>query len=127
MYTEIANNKRRTAALLIGFVAFITVLGWVMSQALGRPGLLIALAIFALLYAIVGYYAAARIALGLSGARAISKADAPELYRVVENLTIAAGLPMPQVYLISDASPNAFATGRDPAHAAVCVTSGLLE
>src|SRR5262249_47420212 len=83
--------------------------------------------IVAIVYALVSYFFSAQIALGLSGAKEIQKKDAPELYRIVENLSIAAGLPMPKVYIVDDPSPNAFATGRDPQHAVVAVTSGILE
>jgi heat shock protein HtpX len=80
-----------------------------------------------LLFALLSYYSATRITLAISGARPVTKEDEPELYRTVENLCIGAGLPMPQVYVIEDGSPNAFATGRDPDHAAVVVTRGLLQ
>jgi heat shock protein HtpX len=72
------------------------------------------------------YWWSDKVALAISGAREVDKAAAPELYRVVENLSITAGLPVPRVYIIDDPSPNAFATGRDPKHAAIAVTSGLL-
>lgn len=76
---------------------------------------------------IISYWFSDRIVLAMTGARAIEKKDAPELYNIVENLTIAAGLPMPKIYLVADRSPNAFATGRDPKRAVVAVTSGILE
>lgn len=126
MYSAITQNKLKTVGLIIGFIVFMVVLGWVLSQALGRPGLLIAISGFAIVYAIFSYFGAAKMALGLSGAEPIAKADAPELYRVVENLAITAGLPTPQIYIIDDPAPNAFATGRDPKHAYVAVTRGLI-
>jgi heat shock protein HtpX len=112
---------------MVGFVAFLAVLGWVIQQATGSAGLVIGFAVFGLAYAIVGYFISARVALALSGAKTISKADAPELYRIVENIAITAGLPTPKVYVMDDPAPNAFATGRDPQHASVAVTTGLLE
>jgi heat shock protein HtpX len=112
---------------MAGFVVFIGFLGWVLSQWLGRPSLTITMLVVAIIYALVGYFASARIALAISGAKPVEKRQAPELYRLVENLSIAAGLPMPKLYIIDDAAPNAFATGRDPQHAVVAVTTGILE
>lgn len=126
MYSAITQNKVKTAGIIVGFIAFMAALGWILSKALGRPGLLVVLVIFALIYSVFSYFAAATMALALSGAQPIEKHDAPELYRAVENLSIAAGLPTPQIYIIDDPAPNAFATGRDPAHAYVAVTRGLL-
>ncbi len=126
MYQQIDSNKRRTALLMLGFVGFITLFGWILARAAHSSGLVIGLAVFATIYAVVGYYASAAITLAIAGAKPIAKADAPELYNVVENLAITGGLPMPKIYLVSDPSPNAFATGRDPKHAVVAVTSGLL-
>ncbi len=127
MYQQIDSNKRRTIALMFGFVAFMAVFGWILSRALSSPGLVITLVIFATAYAIFSYYASAAITLAISGAKPIVKSDAPELYRIVENLAIAGGLPMPRVYIMNDPAPNAFATGRDPKHSVVAVTTGLLE
>ncbi len=127
MYQQIAANKRKTVILLAGFVGFVWLLGWVLSRATGHPGLITVMAVFALIYAVVGYYASAAVALALSGAKPIAKADAPDLYRMVENLAITAGLPTPKIYIINDAAPNTFATGRDPNHAVVAVTTGILE
>lgn len=127
MYTQIAANKRKSILLIITFVAFVTLLGYVFSLATGRPGLYLFIGLGALIYALIGYFASARIALSLAGAKPIAKKDAPELYRLVENLSITAGLPMPKVYIIDDPAPNAFATGRDPKHAVVAVTTGILE
>ena len=126
MYTQIAANKRKTLLLMAGFVGFIWLISWLFSAYLGR-GTVTGLVIFAVLYALFSYFASAKLALALSGAKPIAKRDAPDLYRKVENLTITAGLPMPKVYLINDPAPNAFATGRDPKHAAVAFTTGLIE
>lgn len=127
MYSQIAENKRKTIYLLIGFVFFIALLGWVIANATGNPGYMTFLIIFAVSYALIGYFASAKIALTLSKAKPVDKKDVPELYRIVENLAITAGMPTPKIYLVNDPSPNAFATGRDPNHAVVAVTSGLLE
>ena len=127
MYTQIASNKRKSVLLSMAFVLLVSLLGYVYSWATNRPGVFVAVAVFAVGYALISYHFSAQIALGLAGAQPIAKKDAPELYRVVENLSIAGGLPMPKVYIIPDPSPNAFATGRDPQHAVVAVTSGILE
>ncbi|HUC87178.1 MAG TPA: M48 family metalloprotease [Candidatus Saccharimonadales bacterium] len=127
MYTQIAANKRKSILLTVIFVALVSALGYVYSLAFNRPGAFVFVAVFAVVYALVSYHFSANIALTLAGARPIAKADAPELYRTVENLAIAGGLPMPKVYIVNDPSPNAFATGRDPQHAVVAVTTGILQ
>jgi heat shock protein HtpX len=126
VYSQIASNKRRSIGLVVGFVVFIGLFGYILSRALGSPGLFIFIFGFALIYALISYFASAKITLAMTGAKPVERADAPQLYRTVENLSIAAGLPMPKVYIIDDSSPNAFATGRDPKHAIVAATSGLL-
>jgi heat shock protein HtpX len=127
LYSQIASNKRRSILLVVGFILFVGLFGYVISLALGRPGLFTIILLFAIGYAVVSYFVSAQITLAMTGAREIQKSDAPRLYRIVENLSITAGLPMPKVYIVNDTSPNAFATGRDPQHAVVAVTSGLLE
>lgn len=126
MYTQVASNKRKTIILMAGFVALVWLIAWVMSKAWNSPGMVGVLIILAATYALISYYASAKVALALSGAKPVTKQQAPELFKVVENLAITSGLPTPSVYIIDDAAPNAFATGRDPQHAAVAVTSGLL-
>jgi len=127
MYTEIASNKRKSWILIGLFIIVTTLIGWVFSQALGNPAILYIAGVFAVVYAWISYFNSDKIALAASRAKKISKADAPDLYRVVENLAITAGLPTPTIYIITDDAPNAFATGRDPAHSVVCVTTGLLD
>lgn len=127
MYSQIASNKRRSIGLLIGFVIFVGGLDWVFATAFNQPTFFWPILAISLVYAFITYYFSSKIALSMSGAKEIAKRDAPELFRLVENLSIAAGLPMPKVYIIQDASPNAFATGRDPQHAVVAVTTGILE
>ncbi len=127
MYSEIASNKRRTVFIMLGFLLFAGLLAWVFDLYSGSKGLTIAVMIFALLYALVGYFAGGRMSLALNGAAEIQKKDNPQLWRTVENLAITDGLPMPRVFIMNDPAPNAFATGRDPRHAAVCVTQGLLD
>lgn len=127
MYTQIASNKRRSVLLVFAFLLLIAVLDYVFSRAFNQQTLFIPIMIVAVIYAFITYFFSSQIALSMSGAKEIAKADAPELYRLVENLTIAAGMPMPKVYIVDDPSPNAFATGRDPNHAVVAVTSGILQ
>jgi len=126
MYTQIASNKRRSVFLLIGFVLFVGGLDYLLARAFNQPAAFVPILILAIVYAGISYFFSAKIALSMSGAKEIQKADAPELYRIVENLSIAGGLPMPKVYIVDDPAPNAFATGRDPEHAVVAVTSGIL-
>ncbi len=127
MYSQIAANKRRSILLLFAFVAIIAGLGYVITAAMGEPSFFVPVLIGSVVYALISYFASAKIALAMSGAKEVAKKDAPELYRLVENLSITAGLPMPKVYVIDDPSPNAFATGRDPKHAVVAVTTGIMQ
>jgi heat shock protein HtpX len=126
MYTQIASNKRRSILLVLAFIVLVGGLDYLFSQLFHQRSAFVPILIVAVIYAGISYFFSAQIALSMSGAEEISKADAPELYRVIENLSIASGLQMPKVYIIQDESPNAFATGRDPQHAVVAVTSGLL-
>ncbi|MBI4098363.1 MAG: M48 family metallopeptidase [Candidatus Levybacteria bacterium] len=114
---------------MILFVVFITTIVYVMSKALGFSAIGTAgiALIFAGLMSIGSYYYSDKLVLATTGARQIKKSDFPEYYRTVENLAIGAGLPQPKVYVIDDRSPNAFATGRDPRHAVVAATTGLLN
>jgi heat shock protein HtpX len=127
MYSQIAANKRRSIYLLIGFVLFVGGLDYLLANAFGQPDFFVPILVIAVIYAGISYFFSSQIALTMSRAKPIEKRDAPELYRIVENLSIAAGLPMPKVYIIEDGSSNAFATGRDPQHAVVAVTTGLLN
>jgi heat shock protein HtpX len=127
VYSEIASNKRRSIFLVVIFVVFISAFGYLLALALNRPGMVVFIVSFAVVYALVSYFASASITLALTRAQPIEKKDAPALYRIVENLTIAGGLPMPSIYIINDDSPNAFSTGKDPKHATVAVTTGLLS
>jgi heat shock protein HtpX len=126
IYTQIGSNKRKTWLLMSLFVGLIVGLGWVFGQ-LYDPSLLYVAVIFSVLMSFGSYWWSDKVALAVSGAREVEKADAPELYRLVENLAITAGIPTPRVYMIDDSAPNAFATGRDPDHAVVAVTTGLVD
>jgi heat shock protein HtpX len=129
---RIVTNKRNSLLLIAGFLAFVAVFGYVIGYAwIGDPtGALFGLVLAFIVGTISGlatYYGGDRMVLAASRAREITHDDAPVLFNVVEEISIASGLPMPKVYIIEDSAPNAFATGRDPEHASVAVTSGLLE
>ncbi len=126
MYSEIASNKRKTVFILTGFVVFIAALAWLLGRLYGQSTMYFVL-IFGVCYAAVSYFAGSRWSLAVNGAQEIQKTDNPRLWRAVENLAITDGLPMPRVYIMNDPALNAFATGRDPNHSAVCVTAGLLD
>jgi heat shock protein HtpX len=127
MYSEIAANKRKTWLIMAVFALVIGALGWIASNLYGQPFFIYLALLIGGVYALIQYFAAAKIALAMNGAKQISKKDDPRLYRTVENLSIATGMPMPKVYIIEDPAPNAFATGRDPKHAVVAATTGLLD
>jgi heat shock protein HtpX len=125
-YTEISSNKWRTVLVMTVFVAVVIGLGYVFGVALNLPWLLPLAIVIAIVQSFSSYWWSDKVALAISAAHEVDKQRAPELYRLVENLSIASGLPMPRVYIVDDPSPNAFATGRDPQHAAIAVTTGLL-
>lgn len=127
LYTLQASNVRRTWLLFIVFFIVFGALGFAISAYYGDPSYLIFALIFAVVYSLISYYSSASIALSLARAKEIQKSDNPELWNLVENLTIAAGLPMPKLYITPEMQINAFATGRDPQHAAVAVTAGALQ
>lgn len=127
MYSEIAANKRKTWFIIALFALLIGGLGWIASQLYGQPYFTYAAIIGGAVFALIQYFAAAKLALAMNGAKEVTKKEAPRLYRTVENLSITNGMPMPKVYVIDDPAPNAFATGRDPNHAVVAATTGLLE
>ena len=127
MYSAIAANKRKTFYLIFLFIGLIWGLGWVASKYFGNPSITVIALVVASIYALIQYFAAAKLALAMNGAKPIEKRDNPRFYRTVENLAIAGGLPMPKVYVIDDPAPNAFATGRDPKHSVVAATTGLLD
>ena len=128
IYSQISANRTRTWLIMIFFVIFITTILFVYGKASG----------YGLAYAGIGlivsgimvfasYYNSDKMILGMSKAKQIQKKDNPQLFRIVENLCIGAGIPLPKIYIIDDSAPNAFATGRDPEHSVVCVTTGILD
>lgn len=127
MYSAIAANKRNTILIFVVFILIIAGLGYLFSVIYGSTGIFWGALVGGAVYALIQYFAAAKLALSMNGAHEIQKSDNPRLYRTVENLAIATGMPMPKVYVIDDPAPNAFATGRDPQHAYVAATTGLLD
>lgn len=127
MYRAIARNKLNTVLIFIVFLVIIGGLGWLAGYLYQNLTITIVVLVVAILYAVLQYFFAGRQAIAMTGAQRIELADNPRLYRIVENLAITTGTPMPEVYLIADPAPNAFATGRDPQHAMVAATTGLLE
>ena len=129
MYRAIGANKRNTWIIMVFFIILIGALGYAADLYLsgGTGFVFFAVLIGATIYVAIQYYSSGSQALSMAGAHQIDKADNPRLYRIVENLAITTGMPMPKVYLVDDPAPNAFATGRDPDHAAVAATTGLLE
>ncbi|MCB1274412.1 MAG: M48 family metalloprotease, partial [Leucobacter sp.] len=127
MYRAIRRNKVGSFLIILLFVGIIAALGWLASAIYRSPAIVIWVLVFSIGYAVFQYFAAGRQAIAMSGAQRISLQDHPRLYRIVENLAITTGTPMPEVYIVNDPAPNAFATGRDPEHAMVAATTGLLD
>ncbi|HOK17353.1 MAG TPA: M48 family metallopeptidase [Candidatus Paceibacterota bacterium] len=127
LYTFRSKNITKTWFFISLFLVFIIFLGWLFAEIYDNSIILIIAIAIAFVQSFLSYWYSDKIILGLYKAKEVKKEDNPELYRIVENLSIAAGLPMPKIYLINDPSPNAFATGRNPSHSVVCVTTGLLE
>lgn len=127
LYTRRSENIRKTWILFGAFFVVIIGIGWVFTQIYGSPIILYFAVGFSIFMSVLSYWRSDKIVLALTHAKPITQKNALELYRVVENLAITAGLPMPKIYLIPEKAPNAFATGRNPEHAVVAVTEGLLE
>ena len=133
MHDQVRRNERNTWVLIFVFVLLLAALGVTTGMALGgvtRWSALIGAAVaggIALVMVLLGFFAGGKMILAMSGAKEIQHKDDPQLFNVVEEMSIAAGLPMPKVYLIDDSAPNAFATGRDPQHAALAITTGLKD
>ena len=127
LYTHAESNVRKTWLLLFSFLIFIVALGWLFSYLLDNYIFLFLAVIIAFFQSFLSYWYSDKIVLAMTKAKEIEKKDNPELYRIVENLCITAGLPLPKIYIIQEKQPNAFATGRNQNHAVIAVTSGLLE
>lgn len=126
LYDQQSSNVRRTWVLIVGFLLIVTGVGYLISWYYGDPVFLIVAFVIAVLTNFYAYWASDKLVLSLNRARPASRQEFFDFYTVTENLSIAAGLPMPKLYVIEDSAPNAFATGRDEKHAVVCATTGLL-
>jgi heat shock protein HtpX len=125
IYTQKYSNIRKTWLLMSCFLVVVIFIGWFIGYYYQSPFILYFAVIFSLLMNVISYWNSDKIVMSLSGGREIKKEDDRELFQIVENLSITAGLPMPRVYLIEDLAPNAFATGRDEKHSAIAMTTGL--
>jgi len=126
LYTQQGKNIRKTWYLMTGFLVIVIALGWLVAQIYGDVSFLYIAVAFSLLMNITAYWFSDKIALSATGAKEADPKEYLELHRILENLAITAGLPKPRLYVIDDPAPNAFAAGRDPKHAVVAVTTGLL-
>lgn len=127
LYTEADKNTRLTWVYIAGFLIFVIGIGYFFAQAMGNSGVLYFAVAFSILMSFGSYWWSDKIVLKMSDAKEVSPDNARELYRLVENLCITAGLPIPKIYIIEDSAPNAFATGRNPEHGVICVTTGILQ
>jgi len=128
MYSQIASNKRKTYIIMFFFIVLIFAIGLLFSKIYSNNyTIFYFVAGFSLIYTLIAYHSGTKLSLSLNGAQEIKKADNPRLWKIIENLSITDGLPMPRVFIINDPAPNAFATGKSPDKAAVCATTGLLE
>ena len=127
LYNQADKNTRLTWVYITGFLAFVIGAGYVFAGALHNTNILYFAVIFSILMSFGSYWWSDKIVLAMSGAKEVTHDNARELYHLVENLCITAGLPVPKIYIIEDSAPNAFATGRNPEHGVICVTTGILQ
>lgn len=127
IYQNSDSNKRKTWFLMAGFFVFVMIVGFIFAQAMNNSMILYIAVAFSVLSSFISYWYSDKIVLAMSNAKEIDQNSARELYRLVENLCITAGLPLPKIYIINDSAPNAFATGRDKDHAVIALTSGLIQ
>jgi len=127
LYTHRDSNIRKTWFLIVMFFVVVIGFGYFLSYYFDSQEILIVAVVFSVIISFISYWFSDKVVLSMAGAHPITRENARELYNIVENLSITAGLPVPKIYLINDPSPNAFATGRNPKHAVVAVTTGLME
>ena len=127
LYTQQSRNIAKTWLLMAMFFGVVIGIGWVFAELYGAPEILYFAVFFSIAMNIISYWFSDKIVLALHRAKPVDFNENPELYRILENLSIIAGLPMPKFYIIDDPAPNAFATGRNPKHAVVAVTTGILQ
>lgn len=127
LYTQKDKNIRLSFLYITGFLVFVIGVGYVFAGAMQSSMILYVAVAFSVITSIVSYWSSDKIVLSMSGAKLVEFADNKELYRIIENLAITAGLPTPKIYTIEDTALNAFATGRDPEHGVICFTTGILQ
>jgi heat shock protein HtpX len=128
MYTSVAANKRNSFFITVAITAMLIVLGYLIGTYWGSSYAGVGIAfLLALIMSLAAYYSGDKMVLAISRAKRIEKRDYPQLFNVIEELSVAGGLPMPAIYVIDDTAPNAFATGRNPQHASVAITTGLMQ
>jgi heat shock protein HtpX len=127
LYTHRSRNIRKTWLMFSVFLIAVIGLGWVFAKIYGNPSILGAAVIFSLLMSVISYWFSDKIVIAMAGAREVKREEMPELYEIMEKLAREANLPMPRLFIVPEMAPNAFATGRNPKHAVVAVTAGLLE
>lgn len=127
LYTQADHNTRLTWLYITLFSIFVIMVGYVFAGAMNNSVILYIAVIFSIVMSFASYWWSDKIVLAMSSAKPLDHASNPEIYHLVENLCITAGLPVPKIYIINDSSPNAFATGRDPQHGVVCLTTGIIE
>ena len=127
LWTHRESNIRKTWLLITIFLVFITTLGWFFSKVYGNPAIFAIAFILSVVMSLGSYWFSDKIVIATTGARPLSEKEAPEVYNIVENLAITAGLPKPRIFIVDSVQPNAFATGRNAEHAIVAVTTGILQ
>lgn len=127
LYTQSDRNTRLTWVYITGFLVFVILVGYVFAGAMGNSAILYIAVIFSILMSFVSYWWSDKIVLAMSSAKEVKHEDNPQIYHLVENLCITAGLPVPKIYIIEDTAINAFATGRDPQHGVICLTTGIIN
>jgi heat shock protein HtpX len=127
LYTQADNNIRKTWVYMTGFLIFVILIGWVASYALNNQAILWIAVIYSIVSSFISYWYSDKIVLAMSKAKPLDHNDNQEIYHLVENLCITAGLPIPKIYILNEAQPNAFAAGRDPQHAIIAITTGLIS
>jgi len=127
IYNQADRNTRLTWIYITVFLIFVIAVGYVFAGAMDNSAILVVAVIFSVIMSFASYWWSDKIVLAMTGAKEVTRENARPIYNIVENLCITAGLPVPKIYVINDPSPNAFATGRDPAHAVIAITTGLAE
>jgi heat shock protein HtpX len=127
LYNQSDRNTRLTWVYITGFLVFIIGAGYIFAGAMNNSAILYIAVIFSVLMSFSSYWWSDKIVLAMSNAKPVTHENAREIYHIVENLCITAGLPVPKIYIIKDSSPNAFATGRDPQHGVICLTTGIID